>query len=177
MIQNGIGDDGGDIRHLFSYNLQRLAGLSSRIAQLTVCDEFGISTLDWRAMAVLDFLGFAPLQVLASRAGVQKSQMSRTVTALERAGYMLRKDNPTDKRSVYLELTPRGKDLVREVLTRSRERNRQMLQNLDEAERVELMRLMDKVTEGTLTYWRGLKRQPETPEVPEPTTAFEREFP
>lgn len=177
MIQNGIGDDGGDIRHLFSYNLQRLAGLSSRIAQVTVCDEFGISTLDWRAMAVLDFLGFAPLQVLASRAGVQKSQMSRTVTALERSGYMLRKDNPSDKRSVYLELTPKGKDLVREVLARSRDRNRQMLQDLDEAERKELMRLLGKVTDGTLKYWHGLKHPPEGPSVPEPATAFEREFP
>jgi DNA-binding MarR family transcriptional regulator len=172
---DGIGDENGDIRHLFSYNLQRLAGVSSRIALLTIRPEFQINTLDWRAMAVLDFLGVATLQVLARRAGVQKSQMSRTVSALETAGLMQREGNPRDKRSVHLRLSPRGKDLVQDVLRASRERNRAMLAELTEAERLQLMALLDKVTVGSLAYLKQLKGYEEGDEPPAPETAFETE--
>lgn len=172
---DGIGDENGDIRHLFSYNLQRLAGVSSRIAMLTIRPEFQINTLDWRAMAVLDFLGVATLQVLARRAGVQKSQMSRTVAALEAGGMIQREDNPRDKRSVHLRLTPAGKELVRAILEASRERNRAMLSELTEEERLQLMALLDKVTIGSLDYLKQLKGHEEGNEPPSPETAFESE--
>lgn len=176
IISDGIGDETGDIRHLFSYNLQRLAGLSSRIAQLTIGERFGMSTLDWRAMAVLDFLGVATLQVLATRAGVQKSQMSRIVSALEQDGMILRRDNPSDKRSVYLELSPAGKERVRTVLFQSRARNTEMLRRLDEDERRQLMALLDKVTRGSLAYLKELKGVEGGNLTPEPVTPFETEL-
>lgn len=172
---DGIGDKNGDIRHLFTYNLQRLAGVSSRIAMLTIRPEFQINTLDWRAMAVLDFLGVATLQVLARRAGVQKSQMSRTVAALEANGMIQREDNPRDKRSVHLRLTPKGKDLVQAILEASRERNRAMLSQLSDAEKLQLMALLDKVTIGSLNYLKQLKGHEEGDEPPSPETAFETE--
>lgn len=173
---DGIGDDQGDIRHLFSYNLQRLAGVSSRIAMLTIRPQFEINTLDWRALAVLDFLGVATLQVLARRAGVQKSQMSRTVAMLEANGLIQRDDNPRDKRSVHLRLSPKGKDLARAVLEASRERNRAMLSELSEEERLQLMALLDKVTIGTLDYLKRLKGYDEGDDPPSPETAFETEI-
>ena len=173
---DGIGDDQGDIRHLFSYNLQRLAGVSSRIAMLTIRPQFEINTLDWRALAVLDFLGVATLQVLARRAGVQKSQMSRTVAMLEANGLIQRDDNPRDKRSVHLRLSPKGKDLAHAVLEASRERNRAMLSELSEEERLQLMALLDKVTIGTLDYLKRLKGYDEGDDPPSPETAFETEI-
>lgn len=172
---DGIGDDEGDIRHLFSYNLQRLAGVSSRIAHLTIRPEFQINTLDWRAMAVLDFMGVATLQLLAKRAGVQKSQMSRTISALEANGMIGREDNPRDKRSVHLRLSPKGKALVRQVLEASRERNRAMLRELSEDERLTLMALLDKVTVGALAYLKELKGYEDGDEPPAPETPFETE--
>lgn len=177
VLQDGIGDENGDIRHLFSYNLQRLAGVSSRIAHLTIRPEFAINTLDWRALAVLDFLGVATMQVLASRSGVQKSQMSRAVASLEGAGLIQREDNPRDKRSVLLRLSPKGKTLVREVLEASRARNRAMLRDLTEAERLHLMALLEKVTSGALSYLRELKGHDEGEDPPAPETLFETEIP
>lgn len=173
---DGIGADEGDIRHLFSYNVQRLAALSTRIASLSIRPTFNISMHEWRAMAMLDYLGMAPLQTLAGRAGIQKSQMSRTVTALEAAGMIEREENTRDKRSTWLRLSPEGKALVREVLLASRDRNRNMLRALSEQERLELMRLMEKVTRGSLTYMRELKGETETPAPPEPESLFETEM-
>ncbi|MCB1970449.1 MAG: MarR family transcriptional regulator [Geminicoccaceae bacterium] len=173
---DGIGQDDDDIRYLFSYNLQRLAGLSTRIALLEIKPSFGINIHDWRAMAVLDFLDVAPLHTLAKRAGVQKSQMSRTVSALEERGFIAREINPDDKRSVHLRLSPKGLRLVRDVLKASRERNRHMLSQLSEDDRCELMRLMEKVTVGSLAYLRELKGEGKRHRPPPPATIFETEI-
>lgn len=140
----------GDIRDLFSYSLQRLAGISTRIAMLEIKPEFGLNMHDWRALAVLDYLRAAPLQVLAQRAGVQKSQMSRTVTALEKRGLVAKSPNPDDGRSSLLVLTEKGKMVARKVLSASRERNRRMLAHLDVRERAMLMALIEKATRGSL---------------------------
>lgn len=173
---NGVGGPDGDIRDLFSYNLQRLAGLSSRIAQIAIKPEFGLGSHDWRALAVLDYLGAAPLQVLAQRAGVQKSQMSRTVTALEDQGYILRQDNPRDRRSPSLALTEKGRNVTQKILAASQQRNEEMLANLSEEERFQLMALIEKVAIGSFDLLNSLKGKEESPEsVPEPASIFDTE--
>lgn len=175
--QDGIGDENSDIRDIFSYNLQRLAGVSSRIAVLTLKPKFQLNQHDWRALAVLDYLGPAPLQVLAQRAGVQKSQMSRTTAGLESRRLISRADNPEDKRSSLLQVTPEGRELVRQALADARLRNQQMLRHLDEDERRELMRLLGKATRGSLEYLAELKRGdgPAARQIPAPQSIIETE--
>jgi len=174
--KDGIGGADRDIRDLFSYNLQRLAGVSTRIALLDIKPVFDLNIHDWRALAVLDFLGAAPLQVLAQRAGVQKSQMSRTIAALEDRKLITRQDNPRDKRSALLALTAQGKSIVSQVLATSQKRNEAMLAQLSREERVLLMELMEKVTRGSLELLAELKGVgPDSYEAPAPTSLFETE--
>lgn len=175
--KNGIGGTDGDIRDLFSYNLQRLAGVSTRIALLDIKPQFDLNMHDWRALAVLDYLGAAPLQVLAQRAGVQKSQMSRTTAALEDRALIERQDNPRDKRSTLLRLTDEGKRVARQVLDTSHERNRRMLAYLSEAERVQLMSLIEKATRGSLELLADLKGHVSESDLqtPAPSSLFETE--
>lgn len=172
---DGVGEGGDDIRHLFSYNLQRLAGLSSRIASLSMRADYDLTTIEWRALAVLDFLVQAPLHLLAQRAGLQKSQMSRLVADLEQAGLVRRVSHPSDKRSILLMLSPEGKALVARVLASSRERNDRMLSLLDPQERRMLMQLIGKVTVGSVAYLRQLKSDDRdgAPNDPEPPSLFE----
>ena len=162
-------------RHLFSYNLQRLAGVSSRIASLTLETEFGVTVQEWRTLAVLDFLDAAPVHLLAQRAGVQKSQMSRLVTDLENRELVVREKHPTDKRSVLLRLTPKATQLVRDILASSRERNDQMLSHLDHDERVQLMKLLGKATRGTAELLDKMKspEHSDLPLAPAPASLFE----
>lgn len=175
-IMDGVGGKDCDIRDLFSYNLQRLAGVSTRIALLDIKPVFDLNTHDWRALAVLDFLGAAPLQVLAQRAGVQKSQMSRTTAALEERNLIAREDNPRDKRSTLLRLTPKGKAIVADVLATSQQRNEGMLTHLSREERIQLMHLMEKVTLGSLELLSELKGEKyEGYQTPEPSSLFETE--
>lgn len=176
---DGIGDEDGDIRHLFSYNLQRLAGVSSRIAALELVPDFGLSTLEWRALAVLDFLGESPLNLLAQRSGIQRSQISRLIVDLEKEGLVQREVNKTDRRSTVLKLTSKGKSVVQQVMVRARERNRQMLSHLSAAERRQLMRLIGKVTAGTVEYLEDLKAGKTAPGTAEPAPAslFDADIP
>lgn len=48
---------------------------------------------------------------LAKRAGVTKQMMSKTVSLLEREGYIYTQKNPADSRSSVIFLNERGKDL------------------------------------------------------------------
>lgn len=174
---DGIGNEGDDIRHLFTYNLQRLAGLSSRIAMLGLQADHGLSIAEWRALAVLDFLGVAPMYVLARSAGVQKSQMSRLVTGLEKRGLVQREQHPSDRRSIILGLSAEGKSVVKDVLAEGRERNRRMLAALAEEERCTLMHLLGKVTVTTERFLQELKAGTGEAALPkpEPVSLFHEE--
>jgi len=157
-LLDGIGDETSDIRHLFSYNLQRMASVSSLIATRYMLDDFQLTVQEWRALAVLDFLGDAPLYIIAQRAGIQKSQTSRLITDLSKRGYIQRKRHPSDKRSTLLSLTETGKDLVQRILAQSRVRNRRMLGSLNDEERRQLMLLLGKAMNSSFRYLEELKQ-------------------
>ncbi|WLR95756.1 MarR family winged helix-turn-helix transcriptional regulator [Shinella zoogloeoides] len=146
-----------DIRDLFSFELQRLAGLSTRIAALSIRPKYGITAREWRALAVLKYLGEVPLQELAKHSGLLKSQMSRTVSSMIERGYILKTANPEDGRSILLKLSPEGLDLSEAVLADAFERNENMLSTLSHAERQILIELLQRVGRNSAHYFHDLK--------------------
>lgn len=148
-----------DIRDLFSFELQRLAGLSTRIAALSIRPKYGVTAREWRALAVLKYLGKVPLQELAKHSGLLKSQMSRTVSALIDRGFIEKTANPEDGRSILLCLSPEGLDLSERILDDSFERNEQMLSSLSQAERQLLIEIMQRVARTSSQYFHHLKQQ------------------
>jgi DNA-binding MarR family transcriptional regulator len=146
-----------DIRDLFSFELQRLAGLSTRIAALSIRPKYGITAREWRALAVLKYLGEVPLQELAKHSGLLKSQMSRTVSAMIERGYILKTANPEDGRSILLKLSPEGLELSQAILADSFERNEHMLSTLSHAERQILIELLQRVGRNSAHYFHELK--------------------
>lgn len=150
--------DAIDMRDLFSVQLQRLAGLSSRIAAMTIPQHFAITVLEWRTLAILDYLGHAPLVRVARHAGVLKSQMSRTITQLTARQLIDRHPNPQDGRSALLCLTADGKAMVTRILEDSAERNKRMLTGLSNDEQSALRGLMQRVFDNSLAYYEDLKQ-------------------
>ncbi len=151
-------DPAPDIRDLFSFELQRLAGLSTRIATLSIQPKYGVTTREWRALAVLKYLGTVPLQELAKHSGLLKSQMSRTVSGLIDRGYIQKTANPEDGRSILLRLSAEGLELSERVLDDSFDRNEQMLSSLTNAERQMLIELMRRVIRTSSDYFHDLKQ-------------------
>ena len=88
----------------------------------------------------------------------------------------LRKLSKRKTRHARGQLLIEGLRLVRDVLKASRERNRHMLSQLSEDDRCELMRLMEKVTVGSLAYLRELKSEGKRHRPPPPATIFETEI-
>lgn len=138
-------------------------------------DDFTLTVQEWRALAVLDFLGDAPLNMLAQRAGIQKSQTSRLIADLSKRGFIQRKRHPSDKRSTLLSLTQTGADLVQQVLAQSRIRNRKMLDGFTEDERIQLMALLGKAINSSFRYLEELKHDVTDTyeETTEPASFFE----
>ncbi|WP_312795031.1 MarR family winged helix-turn-helix transcriptional regulator [Tianweitania sp.] len=150
-------EKGADIRDLFSFQLQRLAGLSTRIAALSIRPKYGLTPREWRVLAVLKYLGEVPLQELAKHSGLLKSQMSRTVSTMIERGYIARTANPEDGRSILLRLSPEGAVLSRRILDDSFQRNEEMLATLSHAEQQILVELLRRVTRTSSKYYHTLR--------------------
>jgi DNA-binding MarR family transcriptional regulator len=67
----------------------------------------------------LELLGPVRLTELAQALGLDPSSVSRQVSALERAGWVTRADDPTDRRAQRLQLTAAGSEVVA-AITRER---------------------------------------------------------
>lgn len=148
-----------DARDLFSFQLQRLAGLSSRIASLSIGPRYNLTVREWRALAVLDYLQEAPLQLLANHSGLLKSQMSRVVSGLIERGLISRSENPQDGRSILLRLTGEGREMVARILADSEHRNEAMLASLSPEERLRLQASLQAVFRSSIAYYERLRSE------------------
>jgi DNA-binding MarR family transcriptional regulator len=146
-----------DIRDLFSFQLQRLAGLSTRIAALSI-RPFEITPREWRAMAVLSYLKQAPLHELARHSGILKSQMSRTVSGLINRGLIERSTHPQDGPSVLLRLSRAGVRMTGQILSESRVRNDRMLTLLSAKERQLLSALIARVFKASFAHYTEIRK-------------------
>lgn len=151
--------DERSIEGVFSYHLQILANISTRIALLSIRPKFGLNIMQWRALANLDRLGDASVQRVARSSGVLISQMSRTISELAGRGLVEKRRHPDDARSRAIALTPAGKALVAEVLADRRAINEAMLADLDEAERRQLLRLMTRVERSSRDLYARMRRE------------------
>ena len=96
------------IKDLLSYRVHKLAGALSRGAASRYKREFGVSLVEWRTIALLG--DFAPLSLkqLAALAALDKSLVSRTISALADRNLVQREVSPADGREVELRLSPEG---------------------------------------------------------------------
>lgn len=98
------------------------------------------------ALAVLDGAG-EPLtpSTIAERVLVASATMTATLDTLEQRGWVRRIPNPDDRRSVLVEITPEGATVADRTLPGIRTVEAAMLSLLTEAERRQLVELLDKV--------------------------------
>ena len=146
-----------DARDLFSFQLQRLASLSSRIAFLSIAPRYKLTVREWRALAVLDYLKEAPLQLLANHSGLLKSQMSRVASGLIDRDLVSRSENPEDGRSILLRLTAEGRDIVAKILADSEHRNEMMLASLSPDDRARLQASLQAVFKSSIAFYDQLR--------------------
>jgi len=89
----------------------------------------------------------ASQQTLGERLGIPPSRMVALVDELEARGLLERRPSPNDRRAHALHQTPAGKRLLAEATALAAAFEGQLTQDLDPAERVQLIEWLDRITE------------------------------
>jgi DNA-binding MarR family transcriptional regulator len=135
-----------NLKELFSFRLNVLAHLSSKIAALVNDQEFGLDSREWRIIGLLGAFSPFSLQTLAREVNVDKSQASRIVSGLIERGLLQRGADENDGRGVQLSLTTQGKTLYRKVFPKAVKRNEAVLSVLSPNDRECLERALTLLT-------------------------------
>ena len=126
--------DGKTIKDLLSYRIHRLANALSRGAALRYRQEFDVSLMEWRILALLGSFAPMTLKALAQQSGVDKSLASRAVTGLVDRRLVLRETGQEDAREIALRLTPAGRRVHRGLMRAALERDAAFVACLTEQE-------------------------------------------
>lgn len=103
-----------DARHL-PYRVLMLGKMLDRLSVQHVRDLGGISLAEWRVLAHLAVMGPKSASEVSAAALVDRAEVSRAVRMLEEGGYVVREDNPRNRKSNLLVLTPAGKTIYDRV--------------------------------------------------------------
>lgn len=135
-----------NFKELFTYRVNVLANLSSKISSLVNQELFLLAPREWRVIGLLGQLEQVSLQRLALEVGVDKSQASRMVSSLIERGYLKRVIDAKDARGILLSLTAKGSSTFERAFPNAVERNEALLKALTHEERVVFERCLDKLT-------------------------------
>ena len=80
--------------------------------RIRLAEKLGIGTIDINAMAFVGEGGWPHSQDLGKALNITTGSVTAMVDRLESKGFMVRKPNPTDRRSVLLHLSPEGTDAM-----------------------------------------------------------------
>lgn len=94
-------------RHL-PYRLLMLGKMLDRLSVQHIRDEASLSLAEWRVLVHLAVMGTQSASEVSAAALVDRAEVSRAVHSLEAGGYIVRNDNPRNRRSSLLVLTAQG---------------------------------------------------------------------
>ncbi len=129
----------------------QLAVLSARISDGFAdiyTRRFGISVAEWRVLAHLSRDEKVSIREIHRRVRMDKSKSSRAAARLERAGYVLKRENPCDRRLVELSLTETGRALVDQIAPLALAYEADILERLDQEERRQFRDSIVKLLDG-----------------------------
>jgi len=108
----------------------------------------GLCQSDFGVMEALLHKGPLPVKALGEKVLLTSGSMTAAIDRLERRGWVARGDDPQDRRSRIVRLTPEGRKTI-QALFRTHERDmEQAASRLSRVERAGLMRLLRKLGKG-----------------------------
>jgi DNA-binding MarR family transcriptional regulator len=130
---------------LVSSKVIRLANILRRSSTLVYGRSFALSQVEWRIVALVGEHAPVSLHTLADLMGLDKGQTSRGVSALVARRLALRAHR-RDGRGIAITLTARGGAIYHELMASALKRNRVLLDGLDDAERMQFFKILDRLT-------------------------------
>ena len=87
-------------------------------------------------------------QELADLCGMDKTNMLRTIDALQNKGLVKREQKPEDRRAYVIKLTPKGEKIIPIIKKSFRALNKKALDGLSERQVNSFYKTLDKITEN-----------------------------
>ncbi|SFW41306.1 MULTISPECIES: MarR family winged helix-turn-helix transcriptional regulator [Luteibacter] len=134
-----------ELERFLPYRLSILSNTVSQSIATEYQDRFELSMTEWRVMTILARFPEVSAREVVERTAMDKVAVSRAVARLVEAGRVDRSTHGGDKRRSVLKLSEAGWAIHDEVAPLARAHERDLLAKLDEAERVQLDRILDKL--------------------------------
>ncbi|MCB1539282.1 MAG: MarR family transcriptional regulator [Rhodoblastus sp.] len=122
-----------------------LSNVLRRAAALRYRRLLDISVGEWGALAELGLRAPCTLNELARGLALDKTRLSRTVSALERRGIVQRRVNPRDNRETLISLTRSGERAYARMIAAAQTTNDALLAPFSVDERAQLEALVDRL--------------------------------
>ena len=134
-----------ELERFLPYRLSILSNTVSQSIATEYQDRFELSMTEWRVMTILARFPEVSAREVVERTAMDKVAVSRAVARLVEAGRVDRSTHGDDKRRSVLKLSEAGWAIHDEVAPLARAHERDLLAKLDEAERAQLDRILDKL--------------------------------
>jgi DNA-binding MarR family transcriptional regulator len=121
---------------LYGFTPYRLAVAAKRTSEELARQyrrRFGISIPEWRVLVHLAHSGKVSVRDIEARVAMEKYEVSRAAKRLREAGLIERKENARDRRLVVFSLTPRGREMMAELLPIARAHQAELEARLGDA--------------------------------------------
>jgi DNA-binding MarR family transcriptional regulator len=129
---------------MLPYLLNRV---TSRANQLWVKQlrEHGLTIGRWHVLSVLSRYDGSRIGTIADLSGGEQPAVSRVIDQMERDGLVSRRPSLDDSRAVEVWLTPRGREVIHELLPVAEEFVQRMLRSFDSSEIRQLGGFLDRL--------------------------------
>ena len=105
----------------------------------------GFDLREWRIIQVVGDGGRCTILDVADTMGMDKGGTSRSIARLEERGLLSRRDDPTDRRRSFVELTPEGWAICDEIAQFALAREQRLLRDFSAEERALLINMLNRI--------------------------------
>jgi len=118
---------------------------AARFMQLMQQEGIDIGLSGWIVLSRLWEEDGLTQQDISDRSGVAKPNISTYIDNLEKANYVVRVDDATDRRNYRIQMTQKAKNLKDKCQSLAQQSNNEAMENLSEPEREQFLKLLRKM--------------------------------
>ena len=134
-----------NLQTFMPYQLAVVSEAVSRSLAAVYAERFKLTRDEWRILAALAAHNDIKGTELGALTTLDKMQVSRALTRMERDGLIERTPDEADRRNLIVRLKPAGRALYRRIVPMAQAREAYLLESLDNDERAALGRALDKL--------------------------------
>ena len=138
----------------------RKAGAQSVILSETVARLAGLNPTDLECLDLLNLAGPQTAGQLAAQTGLTTGAMTAVIDRLEQSGFVKRRDDPSDRRRVLVELLPSGPLQIAPLYEPLAARIGRVLDGFSDRELRIIVRFLQNATAATTEHVQWLQGQP-----------------